>query len=37
MPIILRVKGYRFWFYTADLDEPPHEHAGKERNVEVLA
>jgi len=31
MPIVLRVKGYRFWFYEADLDEPPHVHVGKER------
>ncbi len=30
MPVVLRVKGYRFWFYEADLDEPPHIHAGKE-------
>ena len=30
MPIVLRVKGYRFWFYEADLDEPAHVHAGKE-------
>jgi len=30
MPIILRVKGYRFWFYEADLDEPAHVHVGKE-------
>lgn len=30
MPVILRVKGYRFWFYEADLDEPPHAHVGKE-------
>ncbi|MBI1929530.1 DUF4160 domain-containing protein [Candidatus Poribacteria bacterium] len=30
MPVILRVKGYRFWFYEADLDEPPHVHVGKE-------
>lgn len=29
MPVVLRVKGYRFWFYEADLDEPPHVHAGK--------
>lgn len=29
MPVILRVKGYRFWFYAADLDEPPHVHVGK--------
>ena len=30
MPVILRVRGYRFWFYGADLDEPPHVHVGKE-------
>jgi hypothetical protein len=32
MPVILRVKGYRFWFYAADLDEPPHVHVGKSGN-----
>ena len=30
MPVILRARGYRFWFYQADLDEPPHVHVGKE-------
>jgi len=30
MPVILRIKGYRFWFYEADLQEPPHVHVGKE-------
>lgn len=30
MPVVLRVKGYRFWFYQADLDERPHVHVGKE-------
>lgn len=30
MPIVLRIKGYRFWFYSADLDEPPHVHVGKD-------
>ena len=30
MPIVLRVKGYRFWFYEADLDEPVHIHVGKQ-------
>jgi len=30
MPVVLRIKGYRFWFYGADLDEPPHVHVGKE-------
>ena len=29
MPVVLRVKGYRFWFYEADLDEPAHVHVGK--------
>ncbi len=29
MPVVLRVKGYRFWFYEADLDEPAHVHIGK--------
>ena len=22
MPVILRVKGYKFWFYEADLNHP---------------
>lgn len=30
MPVVLRGKGYKFWFYEADLDEPPHVHVGKE-------
>jgi hypothetical protein len=30
MPVVLRVRGYRFWFHEADLDEPPHVHVGKE-------
>ncbi len=30
MPVILRVKGYKFWFYEADLGEPHHVHAGNE-------
>lgn len=30
MPVVLRVKGYRFWFYEADLDEPPHVHVGRQ-------
>jgi len=30
MPVVLRVKGYKFWFYEVDLDEPPHVHVGKE-------
>lgn len=31
MPVVLRIKGYKFWSYEADLDEPPHIHIGKER------
>ena len=29
MPVILRLRGYKFWFYESDLDEPPHVHVGK--------
>ncbi len=29
MPVVLRVKGYKFWFYMADISEPPHVHVGK--------
>jgi hypothetical protein len=29
MPVLLRAKGFKFWFYEADLDEPPHVHVGK--------
>lgn len=32
MPVILRIRGYRFWFYQADLIEPPHVHIGKAGN-----
>jgi hypothetical protein len=32
MPVVLRIKGYRFWFYEADLHEPPHVHVGKQGN-----
>ena len=30
MPVILRIRCYRFWFYQADLNEPPHVHVGKQ-------
>jgi hypothetical protein len=30
MPVVLRVKGYVFRFYSADLDEPPHVHVEKQ-------
>jgi hypothetical protein len=29
MPVILRLKGYRFEFYASDGDEPPHIHVKK--------
>jgi hypothetical protein len=32
VPVVLRLKGYKFWFYQADLDEPPHVHVGKDGN-----
>jgi hypothetical protein len=32
MPVVLRVHGYKFWFYEADLGEPPHVHVGKNGN-----
>ncbi len=32
MPVILRVRGYRFWFYSADLRDPAHVHVGKAGN-----
>lgn len=33
MPVILHVKGYKFWFYEADLDEPPHVHVRMENRT----
>ena len=30
MPVVLRVNGYKFWFYEADVNEPPHVHIVKE-------
>ena len=30
MPVVLGVRGYKFWFYEADLDEPPHIYVRKE-------
>ena len=30
MPVVLRVRGYKFWFYEAGLGEPPHVHVGKD-------
>ena len=31
MPVVLRVNGYKFFFYEADVaNEPPHVHVSKE-------
>ncbi len=32
MPTVLRIKGYRIGFFSADGDEPPHVHVDKERS-----
>jgi hypothetical protein len=33
MPVVLRVHGYKFFFYEADVaHEPPHVHVGKDGN-----
>lgn len=33
MPVVLRVHGYKFFFYEADVaNEPPHVHVVKDRN-----
>ena len=32
MPTLLRWKGYRFFFYSADSWEPPHIHVHKDGN-----
>jgi hypothetical protein len=32
MPTVLRIKGYRIGFFSADGDEPPHIHADKAGN-----
>jgi hypothetical protein len=33
MPTVLRVGAYRFFFYSADADEPAHIHVAREDNV----
>jgi hypothetical protein len=32
MPVVLRIRGYKFWFYESDLGEPAHVHIGKDGN-----
>jgi len=31
MPVVLRVRGFRFEFYASDGDEPPHIHVKRNR------
>ena len=33
MPTVLRVGSYRFFFYSADADEPPHIHVEQGGNA----
>jgi hypothetical protein len=33
MPTVLRVGSYRFFFYSADANEPPHVHIERDDNV----
>lgn len=33
MPTVLRVGPYRFFFYSADGDEPPHVHVERDDSV----
>ena len=33
MPTILRARGYRFFFSSADKNEPPHVHVKREKMV----
>lgn len=33
MPTVLRIGPYRFFFYAADRDEPPHVHVERDDNV----
>lgn len=33
MPTVLRVGPYRFFFYSADRDEPPHVHVERDNNI----
>ncbi len=30
MPLLLRSKGYRFYFYSQEIGEPPHVHVDKD-------
>ncbi len=33
MPTVLRIEGYRFFFYSSDKDEPEHIHVERDDNV----
>lgn len=30
MPLLLRAKGYRFYFFSQEIGEPPHVHVDKD-------
>lgn len=33
VPVVARVGGYRFFFYSNENDEPPHVHVQRERKL----
>ena len=33
VPVVARVRGYRFFFYSNENDEPPHVHVQRERKL----
>ena len=33
MPVVGRISGYRFFFYSNENDEPPHVHVQRERKL----
>ncbi len=33
MPTILRIEGFRFFFYSSDKSEPPHIHVERDKNT----
>jgi hypothetical protein len=33
MPTVLRIKGWRVGFFSADADEPPHVHVSRDANA----
>lgn len=33
MPTVIKIRGYRFFFYSTDKEEPPHIHVEKDDRV----